>query len=585
MTSLRRALVLHAIVGFAVGAAGLAIVLTSDHMSNRGLWAAFGGLLGWSFIGTGLYAWDRRPDNRTGALMTAVGFTWFTETLTFSDNRWVFAIGTIIGSAVFGALAHLLVTFPDGRFESRFQRRLVAAGWFCAVLLPVPAALFYDTAEASDCRGCPSNPLLVSADHQLYDLFRGVLNLTAAVLLALVLREVVRRRRRASKAERSAYGHVTHTAAAVVIAFALVFLASVTVGSTVADILLVPAFLALLAIPYAFLAGVFHSRLSRADAVTQLVEDLGRADAQRRGLRQSIADAVGDSSLSLAYWLPEREMFVDADGRPVELPEPGSGRTATSIEHGDERLAVIVHDESLADERELVRAVAGAASLTLENERLAAELRARVEELRASRSRIVKAADDERRRLERDLHDGAQQRLVALSLNLRLARDALAEDQNAARELVDDAIVELREATAELRELARGIHPAILTDRGLDVAVTALAGRAPVPVEVRALPDGRLGAPVEATAYFVVAEALTNVARYAQASHAEVEIGRQDGVLVVEVRDDGVGGADPERGSGLRGLADRVAALDGRLVVSSAPGAGTTVHAEIPCTR
>jgi signal transduction histidine kinase len=230
-----------------------------------------------------------------------------------------------------------------------------------------------------------------------------------------------------------------------------------------------------------------------------------------------------------------------------------------------------------------VRAVGGAASLTLENERLAAELRARIEELRASRARIVSAADEERRRLERDLHDGAQQRLVALVLNLRLARNS--DDQAAVRELLDDAIEELTEATAELRELARGIHPAILTDRGLDAAVTALASRATVPVEIQRVPEERLDAPVESTAYFVVAEALTNVARYSQASHAEVEIGRANGTLVVEVRDDGVGGADPGRGSGLRGLADRVAAVDGQLVVTSEPGDGTTVHAEIPCGR
>jgi signal transduction histidine kinase len=187
--------------------------------------------------------------------------------------------------------------------------------------------------------------------------------------------------------------------------------------------------------------------------------------------------------------------------------------------------------------------------------------------------------------LERDLHDGAQQRLVALALNLKLARSSLESDPQGASELLDDAIAELTEATAELRELARGIHPAVLTDRGLEAAVTALASRAAVPVEVKSLPDERLAPPVEATAYFVVAEALTNVARYSQASHAEVEIKRENGSLVVEVRDDGVGGADPAQGSGLRGLADRVGAVDGRIAVQSPAGAGTTVHVEIPCEQ
>jgi signal transduction histidine kinase len=336
-------------------------------------------------------------------------------------------------------------------------------------------------------------------------------------------------------------------------------------------------------VPFAFLGGLIRGQLSRAGAVAELVEALGLADDRRQSLREALATALGDSSLELAYWIPERQAYVDADGQRIDLPAAGSGRVATSIERGGERLAAIVHDEALGEERDLVRAVGGAASLTLENERLAAELRARIEELRASRARIVSAADEERRRLERDLHDGAQQRLVALVLNLRLARNS--DDPVAVRELLDDAIEELTEATAELRELARGIHPAILTDRGLDAAVTALASRATVPVEIQRVPEERLDAPVESTAYFVVAEALTNVARYSQASHAEVEIGRANGTLVVEVRDDGVGGADPGRGSGLRGLADRVAAVDGRLVVKSEPGGGTTVHAEIPCAQ
>jgi signal transduction histidine kinase len=246
-------------------------------------------------------------------------------------------------------------------------------------------------------------------------------------------------------------------------------------------------------------------------------------------------------------------------------------------------VAVICHDSSLEEERELVRAVGAAASIALENERLNAELRARVEELRASRARIVRAGDDERRRLERDLHDGAQQRLVALALNMRLIESRLETDPDGAKELLRDTATELSEATTELRELARGLHPAVLSDRGLRPALEALAGRAPLDVELAGAPDGRLPAPVESASYFVVAEALTNVARYAKASRASVSVGRANGSVTVEVRDDGVGGADPAAGSGLRGLADRVAALDGRLEVDSPPGEGTMVRAVIPC--
>ncbi|MET0731412.1 MAG: sensor histidine kinase, partial [Solirubrobacterales bacterium] len=207
----------------------------------------------------------------------------------------------------------------------------------------------------------------------------------------------------------------------------------------------------------------------------------------------------------------------------------------------------------------------------------------REQELKASRARIVAAADEARRRLERDLHDGAQQRLVALALNLRLAATKLETDPEAAAALLSETATELGEATTELRELARGLHPAVLSDRGLRPALEALAGRAPLPVELDASQPERLPEAVESASYFVVAEALTNVARYAHASRAEVSVSRENGEVEVSIRDDGVGGADPEAGSGLRGLADRVAALDGRLEVVSPPGAGTTVRAVIPC--
>jgi PAS domain S-box-containing protein len=205
------------------------------------------------------------------------------------------------------------------------------------------------------------------------------------------------------------------------------------------------------------------------------------------------------------------------------------------------------------------------------------------QELRASRARIVQAADEERRRLERNLHDGAQQRLVALSLSLRLVRSRMDADSGAAADLLDECVAELLGATGELRELARGIHPAILTDRGLDAALKAVAARAPVPVEVTSSVGERLPAQVEAAAYFVVAEALTNVARYAGARRAEVRVERGETTVTVEVSDDGVGGADAVSGSGLRGLADRVATLDGTLAVVSPPGEGTIVKAVIPC--
>jgi PAS domain S-box-containing protein len=204
------------------------------------------------------------------------------------------------------------------------------------------------------------------------------------------------------------------------------------------------------------------------------------------------------------------------------------------------------------------------------------------EELRRSRVRIVNAGDEARRRLERNLHDGAQQRLVSLSLSLRLAQSLFQRDPEAADEILVAAGEELSQALEELRELARGIHPAILTDRGLRPALEALATRAPLPVELEDVPDQPLPAPIEAAAYYVVAEALTNVAKYANAKRATVRVMRADGEATIEVCDDGIGGADPRGGSGLRGLADRVEALDGTLAVQS-NGSGTRVSAVIPC--
>jgi signal transduction histidine kinase len=203
------------------------------------------------------------------------------------------------------------------------------------------------------------------------------------------------------------------------------------------------------------------------------------------------------------------------------------------------------------------------------------------EELEASRARIVAAGDEERRKLERNLHDGAQQRLVSLSLSLRLAQGRIHSDPEDAQRLLEASRYELAQALEELRELARGIHPAVLTDRGLEAALEALAARSPLPVEIKGA-SCELPAQVEAAAYYVVSEALANVTKYAQASAVEVTVERRDGIAVVEVADDGVGGADPQRGSGLRGLSDRLASLSGRLAVESPPGAGTRVRAEIP---
>ena len=297
-------------------------------------------------------------------------------------------------------------------------------------------------------------------------------------------------------------------------------------------------------------------------------------------VRDSLAEGLGDESLTIAYWLPEREIFVDDDGHEVQISAvTAAGRVWTPVEHDGKLIAAIIHRPDLAN-TDIVQTAGTAAVLQLENERLRADLRARLDELRDSRARIVEVSDAERRRLERNLHDGAQQQLVALALQLRLARNKTTNKESA--ELIDGALEQLDQALSELRELARGIHPAILSDRGLKAAVGALAERQPLPTEIEFSVERKLEPTVEATAYFMIAEGLANIGKYAKAKQADVRVREQDGALEVEVADDGCGGADASKGTGLRGLEERLRALDGTLALESEPGKGTRLVARIP---
>jgi signal transduction histidine kinase len=577
---LRRALIGIGIAGLAAGGAALALVVTSDHVTTRGVVAALGLWVGWSFIGTGLFAWWRRPANRFGALLTAVGFAWFLGGLTASDSALVFTVGLVLSNLVFAVGFHALLAYPGGRLRGRAERVLI--GLTYTVCLISPGILFADPASPnSDCDGCPSNLLMVHRNDDLtltlFDL-QSLLGVLVVVGIGVVL---VRRWRDATTAERRNMAPVLWCSVAFIVLLAVTLSSAAAGLSGASDALLVVAMLVFGSVPYAFLLGLLRTRIGRAGAVSDLVERLGTTP-EGVNLRDELATALGDPTLELAYWLPAKHQYVDAQGNRVELPT-GGRRAATPIDRDGQCVAAIIHDAALADQPELVRTAGGAAALALENERLDAELRARVAELQTSRARLVETGLAERRRLERDLHDGAQQRLVSLSLRLGLARSKVHEDPDQADELLAGAAEELQQALAELRELARGIHPAVLADHGLDAALDVLTDRAPLPVEVVSTPAERLPAPVEAAAYFVIAEALTNVAKYADAEHATVSVERVNGHASIEVSDDGIGGADPKRGSGLRGLADRVAALDGRLELQSPPGRGTTIRAEIPC--
>ena len=332
--------------------------------------------------------------------------------------------------------------------------------------------------------------------------------------------------------------------------------------------------------PVAFLVGLVDARLARS-AVGDLLVDL-RGDPAPADLRDALSRALRDPSLTLAYWLPEFESWADTEGRAVEPPEHDGARATTLIELEGRGVAMLLHDRSLVDEPELLDAVSAGAGIALENGRLQAELKARLDELRGSRARAFEAGQKERQRLERDLHDGAQQRLIALSLELGELETHVHADPDTSLRL-ERAKREIALSLQELRYVARGLHPAVLSGHGLAVALESLAARAPVPVRLSVALEGRLPEQVEVTAYYVVCESVTNIGKHAHATSATVDLARPNGTVIVEIVDDGVGGADTEGGSGIRGLADRVEALGGRLRVWSPGGGGTRVRAEIPC--
>jgi signal transduction histidine kinase len=563
-----------------IGGGLAALVATSDFMHDRGLWVALDLVIGWSFVGVGLFAWYRRPDNRVGALMVLTGFAFYLNVMGGVDPDVLFTLGNLLQNVFVATAIHLVLAFPTGRLETRIDRLIVGFGYLTTTLGFIPFAAFVEPATLG-CTNCPDNVFLIHSDPGFALSWLDGLSLCGVLLAVPVVTRLVQRWREASPPLRRIVTPVflgvglLYVTLAVLLAMYLLDIGSDQLKMVLFYSALVPFAL----VPFLFLAGLLKGRMLRGRGVGALVRRLG-AGIGPREVRPAIAEALGDPSVELVYWLSSSHQYVDAEGRPVLLPP---GRAVTEVEREGRRIGGIVHDPALLDDQEYVRAAGAAAALALENGRLEAELRAKVEELRASRMRLVEVGLSQRRRLERDLHDGAQQRLVSLALTLRLAREKLNGGAPEAERLLDRSRDELEEALKELRELARGIHPAVLSDRGLAAAVEALAHRAPLPVELGELPARRYPEHVELAAYFVISEALTNVAKYASASYATVTVAQTNGRLTVEVGDDGIGGASVEGGTGLRGLAARLESIEGRLDVESKPGHGTILRASIPC--
>jgi signal transduction histidine kinase len=508
-------------VRYALWPAGLAFGLAAEWIGRPQL-IAFDAAAGFALLFLGLIAWSRRPDSRAGAIMSAAGFAWF--------------LGTLWPPAVFwhrGPLAQLLISYPGGRLSSRLQQVGTGVAYGYAAVAVVAGNPYATVAFALG---------LVALSAYRYVAGTGperrarLAPLTAAVALGLVL--------------------VADSIARLV-----------GVGADLVVLLAYDLTVCLIAIGLA--ADLLWGRWAQG-AVTGLVVNLGEP-AAGGVLRDRLARALGDPTLVVGYWLPEQRRYVDEAGRPVDLPAAGAGRAVTPVDENGQRVAVLIHDQAVLDEPALLSAVGTAARLAVANARLQAEVTARVDEVEASRRRIVEASDEQRSRLERELREGAERRLAHVAELLTDGGKPLA-----------DVRAGLDMARAELREFARGMHPVTLTEHGLQGAVRELAGRSPIPVAV-AVPAARFPPAVEAAAYFVCAESLTNVTKHAAASRVHLSITQASGRLTVVIADDGIGGADPSRSSGLRGLADRVEALGGSLAVDSPPGGGTRVMAELPC--
>jgi signal transduction histidine kinase len=507
-----------------------------------------------SYLVAGSVAWIRRPDNPVGPVMLAISVAGSLSFFSLLPDPLVARIAGFGGSLANVLVVWVMLAAPSGHLGPGIGRW--ALGGFAGVV--VAAAAISDLTVLRVAWG-----------------FGVVISL---LLVALVYR----RWATASAASRRSLTPVVIAGMTISLVHAMdfasgVFLIPVLPGGPIywADTI------SRALVPFGFLIGLLRLRMARG-AVADLVVELGQTPAPER-LREALAHALGDPSLEVVYWSAAFRTYLDVDGVAVDAETDGSRRAVTYLEREGQPMAAILHDPALGEDPGLVTAVSAAVRLAVDNERLAAEVRSQLDDVRASRGRIVEASDAERRRVERNLHDGAQQRLVALSLALRRAQAQLPpEAAPATAAALEGASEQLATAMAELRELAKGIHPAILTEAGLGPALRSLARESPVGVTVRLDLADDLADPISVAAYFVVAEALTNVAKYAAASHIDLAAESDAHELRIEISDDGVGGADPDGGSGLRGLADRVAALGGRLDIRSPAGAGTRVVARLP---
>jgi signal transduction histidine kinase len=539
-------------------------------------------LAGLALIAAGLIVRWSRADNRCWWLLVAAGLAWWVGDFEHSLNRDV-ATAAFAFSAWQGLfLAWVLLAFPTGRLVHPGSRLLIAV---LAALLAARTLSRLFLHVPPDVAGYGTrNRFLPISDDRWWRLVEDAFAWSFSAVILVVSISTAARWVGANGPARRMLTPALFAAAVLTASVAYEYVVGWNVeiprhtGVRIHDVVL----WAHAALAVALVVGIVRLRRTRA-AVVDLVAELGDDVAPPR-LGEALARALGDASVRLFPWSAPTGCYVDGDGRPVDVPPDGTDRAVTRIERHGRPIAVLLHDPALLEDPGMVNAVVAAVRLTIDNAQLQAELEAQLAEVAASRARIVAAADEQRRRIERDLHDGAQQRLVTIALALRLAEARLDERSDpAVREVLRQGVKDLGEAVDELRDLARGVHPAILNEAGLAAALESLVDRSPVTVgldiDVAHEPPPTIGA----TAYFAVCEALANVAKHASADTVHVCAVTVDGLLRVTVDDDGVGGADPTAGSGLRGIADRVAAAGGTLRIDSRAGCGTSFQVDLPC--
>ena len=542
-------------------------------------------------IAVGLYAWRDGTHARFGRLLVVAGVAWFLASLSGSSNEVLYSIGRIAGWGVEAGLLYLILAFPSGRLTTRVDRWLVGSAFAVVAILFLPTALIAETyptpSQFATCdTGCPDNAFLVlnSEPAFLDDVVVPLRELLAgAIFLAVVVR-LADRIRRATRLMRRTLVPV--------LAFAILRTLTLATamalrGAGVDDSVVIAATgviaLGLPAICVGFLVGLFGWRIQIADCLVKLARGLpGLEDPGRR--RDLIAETLTDPTVDLAFWREEGGCWVDADGKPTTLPPPPSDRLATLIRDDGDPVAAVVHDVALIEQGPFVEAVGAYVFVWDDNRRLAARVESSLTELRESRARILAAADDERRRIERDLHDGGQQRLVALRIRLELAEEMMRDDPRRARNMLRRLGGEVDAALDELRSLAAGVYPSLLSARGLYDAICTAALQSPLPTSVDVDGSDRYPEDVETAAYFCCIEAMQNAAKHAPDAGSVSILLHRDGELRFEVRDDGPGFVveDVTPGDGLMNMRDRMGAVGGALEIRSAPGAGTTVIGTIP---